>query len=90
MKENFLFHIDHTCYCLFFKLRNKIPKNWCTRTGISYSVFNSLCPHFAKTAVYSLRVSSCLQRFPFRVKTSVVSLLTLLEHILCKLGVKVW
>ena len=26
MKENFLFHIDHTCYCLFFKLCNKIPK----------------------------------------------------------------
>ena len=26
MKENFLFHIDHTCYCLFLKLHNKIQK----------------------------------------------------------------
>ena len=58
MNENFLFHIVYSSSCV---IKIGVPER-----GFFYSVFNSLCPHFAKTAVYSLRVSSCLQ--PFHVK----------------------
>ena len=55
MKENFLFHIDHTCCCLFLKLHNKIQKIGVPERGFFIPFSNSLCPHFAKTAVYSCK-----------------------------------